>query len=94
MLTLVLLSLSFGSLLLHDPIQDVADFSGNYAASQAAFAMRGGQSSVSMRNAKGVTIVVLQNGGKESGTRFSRGPSGVSLKLSKERAHLVKRNAL
>jgi hypothetical protein len=94
MLTLALLSLSSGSLLLHDPIQDVADFSGNYAASQAAFAMRGGQSSVSMRNAKGVTIVVLQNGGKESGTRFSRGPSGVSLKLSKERAHLVKRNAL
>ena len=40
MLTLALLSLSSGSLLLHDPIQDVADFSGNYAASQAAFAMR------------------------------------------------------
>ena len=81
MLTLALLSLSSGSLLLHDPIQDVADFSGNYAAAQAAFAMRGGQSSVSMRNVKGVTIAVLQNEGKESGTRFSRGPSGVSLKL-------------
>jgi len=81
MLTLGLLSLSFGLLLLHDPIQDVADFSGNYAASQAAFAVRGGQSSVSMRNAKGVTIVVLQNEGKESGTRFSLGPSGVNLKL-------------
>ena len=81
MLTLVLLSLSFGSLLLHDPIQDVADFSGNYAAAQAAFAVRGGQNSVSMRNTKGVTIVILQDEGKESGTRFSLGPSGVTLKL-------------
>ena len=34
-----------------------------------------------MRNAKGVTIVILQNEGKESGTRFSLGPSGVNLKL-------------
>ena len=81
MLTLALLSLSFASLLLHDPLQEVADFSGNYAAAQASFAIRGGQSSVSMRNGKGVSIVVLQNEGKESGTRFSLGPSGVSLKL-------------
>jgi hypothetical protein len=62
-------------------LKNVGDFSGNYAASQAAFAVRGGQSSISMRNAKGVTIVVLQNEGKESGTRFSLGPSGVNLKL-------------
>jgi len=81
MLTLALLSLSFGSLLLHDPLQDVADFSGNYGAAQAAFAGRGGQSSLSMRNTKGVTIVILQDEGKESGTRFSLGPSGVTLKL-------------
>ncbi len=62
-------------------LKNVADFSGNYAAAQAAFAVRGGQSSLSMRNAKGVTIVILQNEGQESGTRFSLGPSGVSLKV-------------
>jgi hypothetical protein len=62
-------------------LKNVADFSGNYAAAQAAFAVRGGQGSVSMRNAKGVTIVILQDEGKESGTRFSLGPSGVTLKL-------------
>ena len=57
------------------------DFSGNYAAAQAAFAVRGGQSELSMRNGKGVTIVILQDEGKESGTRFSLGPSGITLKL-------------
>ena len=62
-------------------LKNVGDFSGNYAAAQAAFAVRGGQSSVSMRNAKGVTIVILQDEGKESGTRFSLGPSGVTLKI-------------
>jgi len=62
-------------------LKNVADFSGNYAAAQAAFAVRGGQSSLSMRNAKGVTIVILQDEGKESGTRFTLGPSGVSIKL-------------
>lgn len=58
-----------------------ADFSGNYAATQAALAVRGGQGEVSMRNAKGVTIVVLPNEGKESGTRLSLGASGVTIKL-------------
>jgi hypothetical protein len=62
-------------------LKNVADFSGNYAATQAAFAVRGGQSSLSMRNAKGVTVVILQDEGKESGTRFSLGPSGITLKL-------------
>jgi hypothetical protein len=62
-------------------LKNVADFSGNYAAAQAAFAVRGGQSSLSMRNAKGVTIVILQDEGKESGTRFSLGPSGITFKL-------------
>ena len=57
------------------------DFPGNYAAAQAAFAVRGGQSELSMRNGKGVTIVILQDEGKESGTRFSLGPSGITLKL-------------
>jgi len=43
--------------------------------------VRGGQSELSMRNGKGVTIVVVANEGKESGTRLSLGPSGVTLKL-------------
>jgi hypothetical protein len=62
-------------------LKNLSDFSGNYAAAQAAFAVRGGQSEVSMRNSKGVTIVVLANEGKESATRLSLGPSGVTLKL-------------
>jgi hypothetical protein len=62
-------------------LKNISDFSGNYAAAQAAFAVRGGQSSLSMRNVKGVTIVILQDEGKESGTRFGLGPSGVTLKL-------------
>ncbi len=62
-------------------LKNVADFSGNYAAAQAAFAVRGGQSSLSMKNGKGVTIVILQDEGKESGTRLSLGPSGITFKL-------------
>jgi hypothetical protein len=62
-------------------LKNLNDFSGNYAAAQAAFAVRGGQGEVSMRNGKGVTIVVLANEGKEAGTRLSLGPSGVTLKL-------------
>jgi hypothetical protein len=62
-------------------LKNVADFSGNYAAAQAAFAVRGGQTALSMKNAKGVTIVIVQNEGKESGTRLSLGPSGITLKL-------------
>jgi len=37
-----------------------------------------------MRNANGVTIVVVQNESKESGTPFSLGPSGVNLKLKQK----------
>ncbi len=62
-------------------LKSLSDFSGNYAAAQAAFAVRGGQSELSMRNGKGVTIVIVANEGKESGTRLSLGPSGVTLKL-------------
>lgn len=66
-------------------LKSANDFSGNYAAAQAAFAVRGGQSELSMRNAKGVTIVVLANEGKESGTRLSLGPSGMTLSLKKSK---------
>jgi hypothetical protein len=62
-------------------LKNLQDFSGTYGAAQAAFAVRGGQSEASMRNAKGVTLVVLANEGSESGTRLSLGPSGVTLKL-------------
>jgi len=58
-----------------------SDFSGNYAASEASFALNGGQGEVSMRNGKGVSIVVLANDGKESGTRIGLGASGISIKL-------------
>lgn len=57
------------------------DFTGNYVASEAGFAVRGGQSATSMRNGKGVTIVVLAGEGKESGTRISLGASGVGIKM-------------
>jgi hypothetical protein len=62
-------------------LKNLNDFAGNYAAAQAGLAVRGGQSELSMRNGKGVTIVVLANEGKESGTRLSLGPSGVTFKL-------------
>jgi hypothetical protein len=62
-------------------LKSLSDFSGNYVGSEAAFAVRGGQSEVSMRNAKGVNIVILANEGKESGTRISLGGSGVNIKM-------------
>jgi hypothetical protein len=43
--------------------------------------IRGGQGELSMRNAKGVTLVVLARDGKETGTRLSLGPAGVTLRL-------------
>jgi hypothetical protein len=33
-------------------------------------------------NSKGVTIVILQDEGKESGTRFGLEPSGITLKVN------------
>ena len=62
-------------------LKNLNDFSGNYATAQVTFAVRGGQSETSMRNAKGVTMIILSSEGKESGTRFALGPSGVSIQL-------------
>jgi hypothetical protein len=62
-------------------LKSANDFAGNYVGSEAGFALRGGQSELSMRNGKGVTIVVLAGEGKESGTRMSLGASGVSIKM-------------
>jgi hypothetical protein len=57
------------------------DLAGNYAAAQASVAIGGGQSELLMRKGKGMTIIVLANDGKESGTRLTLGPP-VSLSSS------------
>lgn len=62
-------------------LKSLNDFPGNYAAAQAAFAVRGGSGEVSMRNARGVSIVLLSTGGKEAGTRLNLGPAGVTVKM-------------
>jgi hypothetical protein len=62
-------------------LKAVGNFAGTYAAAATAFAIRGGTADVSMRNAKGVTIVILADEGKESGTRLNLGASGVSIKF-------------
>jgi hypothetical protein len=62
-------------------LKNVNEFPGNYASSEAGFAVRGGTSELSMRNGKGVTIVVLASEGKESGTQIRLGASGVNIKL-------------
>lgn len=60
-------------------LKSPADLSGNYAAGQATFAIAGGDSALSMKNANGVTIVILKNQGKESGTQLSVGPAGMKI---------------
>jgi hypothetical protein len=62
-------------------LKNVNEFAGNYASSEAGLALGGGTSELSMRNGKGVTIVVLAKEGKESGTRLTLGASGVSIRL-------------
>lgn len=62
-------------------LKNMNDFAGNYVGSEAGFAVRGGQSELSMRNGKGVNIIVLASEGKEAGTRISLGTAGVSIKL-------------
>lgn len=59
-------------------LNNVADFSGNYVATQATFAVAGGSGELTMTNAKGVVIALTS---QESGTQFTAGPSGISLKL-------------
>ena len=59
-------------------LNNVADFSGNYVATQATFAVAGGSGELTMTNAKGVVISLSS---QESGTQLTAGPSGISLKL-------------
>jgi hypothetical protein len=59
-------------------LTNLADFSGNYVASQATFAVAGGTGELTMTNAKGVVIALSS---QESGTQLTVGPAGISLKL-------------
>jgi len=59
-------------------LSNLADFSGNYVATQATFAVAGGQGELTMTNAKGVVISLSS---QESGTQLTAGPSGISVKL-------------
>jgi hypothetical protein len=62
-------------------LKSLNDFAGNYASAQAGFAVRGGTGELSMRNARGVSIVFLPTGGQEAGTRLNLGPGGVTIKM-------------
>lgn len=59
-------------------LNNLADFGGNYVATQATFAVAGGTGELTMTNAKGVVISLSS---QESGTQLTAGPSGISLKL-------------
>jgi hypothetical protein len=62
-------------------LRSPADLTGTYAASQSTFAIAGGASAMSMKNDKGVTIVILKNEGQESGTQLSIGPAGMKIMM-------------
>jgi hypothetical protein len=59
-------------------LNNVADFSGNYAAGEAGIAIAGGQNDVIMKNEHGV---VLRLHGTQQGVRFTLAPQGVAIKL-------------
>jgi hypothetical protein len=59
----------------------IADFGGNYAGSAATFAVAGGASDITIRNANGVVIVLSGDQAKQSGTQFSLGAGGLNIKL-------------
>ena len=59
-------------------LTNLADFSGNYVATQATFSVSGGTGELTMTNAKGVVVSISS---QESGTQLSAGPSGITLKL-------------
>jgi hypothetical protein len=59
-------------------LNKLSDFSGNYFATQATFAVAGGGGELVMANGNGV-FIALQS--EQSGTRLTLGASGVSLKL-------------
>jgi len=62
-------------------LKRMADFSGSYAGSAATFAVAGGASDITLRNANGVVIVLSGEQAKQSGTQFSLAAGGVNFKL-------------
>jgi hypothetical protein len=59
----------------------IADFAGTYGGSAATFAVAGGASDITIRNANGVVIVLSGDQAKQSGTQFSLAGGGVNIKL-------------
>jgi hypothetical protein len=62
-------------------LRSPGDLTGTYAAGQATFAIAGGATAMSMKNDKGVNIVILKNEGQESGTQLSVGPAGMKITM-------------
>jgi hypothetical protein len=62
-------------------LKRVSDFSGTYAGTGATFAVAGGASDITIRNANGVVIVLSGDQTKQSGTQFSLAAGGVNIKL-------------
>ena len=62
-------------------LKSPADLTGTYAASQTTFAIAGGDAAMSMKNDRGVTIVVLKNEGQKSGTQLTMGPAGMKIMM-------------
>jgi hypothetical protein len=58
-----------------------SEFPGIYGAVQSTFAIAGGATNMSMKNQGGVTIVILKNGGQESGTELTLGPGGMQIQM-------------
>ena len=59
-------------------LNNLSDFSGNYVATQATFAIGGGTGELAMINDKGVSIALTSD---QSGTQLTAGPAGMSIKL-------------
>jgi hypothetical protein len=59
-------------------LNNVSDFSGNYASGEAGIAIAGGQNDVIMKNEHGV---VIRLHGTQQGVKFTLAPQGVAIKL-------------
>jgi hypothetical protein len=59
-------------------LDNISDFSGNYIATQATFAVAGGGGELTMINPRGVAIKLKS---QESGTQLTLGPAGMGIKL-------------
>jgi hypothetical protein len=57
------------------------DLPGTYGAIQSTFAIAGGATDMTMKNQNHVTVVILKNSGKESGTQLSLGPAGMQIQM-------------